>query len=241
MKKLASIVLVISMLFVLSISAFAAATNVDHTPGDAEKGANGQNYTAGKDITGTNHDLNNGVQNTIQVQVNESETITGTDSIYSWAVTLLWDDMAFTCTKTAAATSWDAAKHVYITGDPTYTWTIDSHNEIDVINDSNRNVTVGLAYSAGANYSGVNQFVFYTMDGTTKTQVTDNYTLAASDENYVGTCTNGLEQDFYLGFIDDTAADSAAVALYAANSSITSPVTIGNITVTITGYDPLQA
>ena len=71
-----------------------------------------------------------------------------------YSVDIAWGDMAFTYT--AAAGTWDPAKHAY-TGAEGGVWTVDKDggNTITVTNHSNADVTAAFSYAADAGFTGI--------------------------------------------------------------------------------------
>lgn len=69
-------------------------------------------------------------------------------------VDIAWGDMAFTYT--AAAGTWDPAKHAY-TGAEGGTWAVDKEggNTITVTNHSNADVTAAFSYAAAEGFTGI--------------------------------------------------------------------------------------
>ena len=69
-------------------------------------------------------------------------------------VDITWGDMAFTYT--AAAGTWDPAKHTY-TGAEGGVWTVDKDggNTITVTNHSNTDVTAAFSYAAASGFEGI--------------------------------------------------------------------------------------
>lgn len=71
-----------------------------------------------------------------------------------YSVDIAWGDMAFTYT--AAAGTWDPAKHTY-TGAEGGVWTVDKDggNTITVTNHSNADVTAVFSYAAAEGFTGI--------------------------------------------------------------------------------------
>ena len=71
-----------------------------------------------------------------------------------YSVDIAWGDMAFTYT--AAAGTWDPAKHAY-TGAEGGVWTVDKDggNTITVTNHSNADVTAVFSYAAAESFTGI--------------------------------------------------------------------------------------
>lgn len=71
-----------------------------------------------------------------------------------YSVDITWGDMAFTYT--AAAGTWDPAKHTY-TGAEGGVWTVDKDggNTITVTNHSNTDVTAAFSYAAAEGFTGI--------------------------------------------------------------------------------------
>ena len=71
-----------------------------------------------------------------------------------YSVDIAWGDMAFTYT--AAAGTWDPAKHAY-TGAEGGVWTVDKDggNTITVTNHSNADVTAAFSYAAAEGFTGI--------------------------------------------------------------------------------------
>ena len=121
-------------------------------------------------------------------------------------VDITWGDMAFTYT--AAAGTWDPAKHTY-TGAEGGTWKVDKDggNTITVTNHSNADVTAAFSYAAAPGFDGIS--------GTF-----DNASLAL--KTAVGT------------EVANAPSGTAALTLDGAlGSDTTANTTIGTITVTL--------
>ena len=123
-----------------------------------------------------------------------------------YSVDIAWGDMAFTYT--AAAGTWDPAKHAY-TGAEGGVWTVDKDggNTITVTNHSNADVTAAFSYAAASSFEGIS--------GTF-----DNASLAL--KSAVGT------------EVANAPSGTAALTLDGAlGSDTTANTTIGTITVTL--------
>lgn len=72
-----------------------------------------------------------------------------------YSVDITWGDMAFTYT--AAAGTWDPAKHAY-TGAEGGVWTVDNKdgNKIKVTNHSNAEITASIDYTPAPGYDSIN-------------------------------------------------------------------------------------
>jgi hypothetical protein len=245
MKKLASIVLVIAMLFVLSISAFAEVSHQNIPVTDDMQGENSYKYSGGEDISGSDNDLANGVAQNgiIPVTVNESTEIQSNANLYAWYVDIFWEDMTFTCKKTTTANGWNPDTRQYTADDKaasTYEWSTDAHNEIDVENDSNHNITVGLSFKSAID--GVTgEFYVPVADNTenptqivtTKTIYSEPAANAANASLAEGQAEYTYHQEFYFRFNGNL--QDAAAKIFAATDANATSTQVGTITVTITG------
>lgn len=123
-----------------------------------------------------------------------------------YSVDIAWGDMAFTYT--AAAGTWDPAKHAY-TGAEGGVWTVDKDggNTITVTNHSNADVTAVFSYAAAESFTGISGSF-------------DNASLAL--KSAVGT------------EVANAPSGTAALTLDGAlGSDTTANTTIGTITVTL--------
>ena len=123
-----------------------------------------------------------------------------------YSVDIAWGDMAFTYT--AAAGTWDPAKHAY-TGAEGGVWTVDKDggNTITVTNHSNADVTAAFSYAAASSFEGISGSF-------------DNASLAL--KSAVGT------------EVANAPSGTAALTLDGAlGSDTTANTTIGTITVTL--------
>ena len=242
MKKLASIVLVIAMLFVLSISAFATTTKSQITITDEMTSSdNNQKLSGGENLADSGSTGLVGQTESIPVYVDMNTNITETDSIYTWCVDVFWESMTFTVTKTAAATSWDTTKLQYNTGsEATYQWTDEGkNNEIDIENRSNRDIHVGLSYSSGFDtitggfytLNAEGQPVALTSTDTIPSAATIQATTATSPE--LAGAMNTMH-----GYHFEFEGESSAVAAALFTLKDSGHNQFGSITVTINGIVP---
>jgi|GEM_PF-3318572 len=238
MKKLASIVLVVSMLFVLSISAFAEATSTPKTS-DAISSYNAENstaYVSGNRVAGNGNELDSGyaISPSIPVKVNTSVKLSGQDTVSVYAVDIYWKSMTFTVSESATANGWDPDKLDYTTGNPSYTWTDTNNNEIFVQNRSSKNVAVELSFIPGDNFSSIagNFYKYDENNSNAKTAVSGKTVLASQPSIEANPEANLIsEQSFYFEFANETAA---AAAIFANSNPSQSPIQVGTISVTIT-------
>ena len=240
MKKLASIVLVIAMLFVLSISAFAAVSHQNIPVTDDMQGTNAVKYSGGETITANNADISTGVKQeaNIPVSVNTSTTVTNDGSIYAWCVDIFWDDMTFTCQRTATANSWNPDKLQYeadSNASAIYSWSSNANNEIDVSNRSNRDITVTLSFAPkDAKISGEFYYKTETDNGTSATVLTSAFPVPCQPSvDEAG--TGSIDQDFYFRFADMTNPNSTTAKAIFDYLSSSEDNTVGSINVTIAG------